>query len=196
MRLFKLKPVQKTLTIFLIMMLGCMFFAGCGVEDTDSASDDGTAQSEATDEGSTDYSDDSLDELLEKADQAVKENAPSEDTVGVDVDLTDMSSTMVYSEVYNMVNTPEDYVGKVIKLDGLFATTVDENNGNRYFACIVQDATACCSQGIEFVLKGDHTYPDDYPEVEEEIVLVGTFDTYYEDDYMYCTLRDAEMIEG
>ena len=36
----------------------------------------------------------------------------------VDVDLTALSSTMVYSEVFNMLNTPENYVGKTIKMTG------------------------------------------------------------------------------
>ena len=39
----------------------------------------------------------------------------------VDVDLTQLSSTMLYSEVYNMVMSPEDYVGKTVKMNGQFA---------------------------------------------------------------------------
>ena len=34
----------------------------------------------------------------------------------VDVDLTDMSATMVYSEVFDMVNKPDEYIGKTIKV--------------------------------------------------------------------------------
>ena len=33
----------------------------------------------------------------------------------VDLDLTKLSSTVVYSEVYNMLITPDDYKGKIIK---------------------------------------------------------------------------------
>ena len=33
-----------------------------------------------------------------------------------------------------------------------------------YHACVIPDATACCAQGIEFTLAGDHRWPDDYPE--------------------------------
>ena len=61
-------------------------------------------------------------------------------------------------------------------------------------ACIIQDATACCAQGIEFVLTEDYVYPDDYPEVDEEICVVGVFDTYQEGDYTYCTLRKAKLV--
>ncbi|MBQ6196772.1 MAG: hypothetical protein IJK47_05020 [Lachnospiraceae bacterium] len=112
---------------------------------------------------------------------------------GVDVDLTKLSSTMVYSEVYNMMVSPEKYIGKTVKMKGLFAYYHDEAADIYYFACIIQDATACCAQGIEFVLTEDYTYPDDYPEVNEEICVVGVFDTYQEGDYTYCTLRNAKF---
>ena len=35
----------------------------------------------------------------------------------IDVDLTTMNATMVYSEVYNMINEPNSYVNKIIKVD-------------------------------------------------------------------------------
>ncbi len=119
---------------------------------------------------------------------------PADSADGVDVDLTVLSSTMVYSEVYNMMASPEQYIGKTVKMDGLFAYYHDESTGNYYFACIIQDATACCAQGIEFVLTEDYVYPDDYPEVDEEICVVGVFDTYQEGDYTYCTLRKAKLV--
>ena len=40
------------------------------------------------------------------------------DTAPVDLDLTVLSSTMVYSEVYNMMNEPEPYEGKMVKMQG------------------------------------------------------------------------------
>lgn len=52
-------------------------------------------------------------------------------------------------------------------------------------------AAACCAQGIEFILTDDYAWPGDYPEEGEEITVIGSFDTYYEGEYLYCTLRDA-----
>lgn len=62
-----------------------------------------------------------------------------------------------------------------------------------YYACVIADATACCSQGLEFVLEGDYTYPDDYPELGTDITVVGTFDTYDENGQTYCHLIDAKL---
>ena len=112
-------------------------------------------------------------------------------TDGVDVDLTTMSSTMVYSEVLNMQQKPDDYEGKIVKMKGPFNVT--EQGENRYFACIIADATACCSTGIEFVWAGDHAYPDDYPAQDQEITVTGTFNTYMEGKSKYLQLKDAEV---
>ena len=113
---------------------------------------------------------------------------------GIDVDLTVLSSTMVYSEVYSMMVLPGNYVGKTVKMNGVFASYHDEASDKYYFACVISDATACCSQGIEFVLTGEYSYPEDYPEEGGEICVIGTFDTYQEGDYTYCTLRNAKMV--
>lgn len=111
----------------------------------------------------------------------------------IDVDLTQLSSTMVYSEVYNMMINPEDYLGRMVKMNGMFATYENEETGQIYFACIISDATACCSQGIEFELVGDYSYPDDYPELGSDITVTGIFETYDEDGYTYCRLKNAKL---
>ena len=112
-----------------------------------------------------------------------------------DVDLTKLSSTLVYSEVYNMMSKPEDYIGKVIKMKGQYTVYHDDQTDMNYYACIIQDATACCAQGMEFVLTEDYHYPEDYPEEGQEIAVVGIYDTYMEGDYKFCTLRNAVLTD-
>ncbi len=113
---------------------------------------------------------------------------------GIDVDLTALSSTMVYSEVYNMLTSPGDYIGKTVKMEGAFTYYHDEAADRYYFACLIADATACCSQGLEFVLAGDAVFPRDYPDPGKTIRVVGVFDTYAEGEYTYCTLREARFV--
>ena len=114
-------------------------------------------------------------------------------TEGLDIDLTILSSNMIYTQVYNMMITPEDYIGKNIKMSGFYTSAVDNVTGKIYHACIIPDATACCTTGIEFVLAGDYKYPDDYPEEGGKVAVEGVFDTYEEDGYTYCTLREAKF---
>lgn len=113
---------------------------------------------------------------------------------GVDLDLTRLSSTMVYSEVYNMRYDPEPYYGKVVRIEGLFSAYENPMTGEPYFNCIIPDATACCSQGLQFFPADADSlvYPDDYPENGETVIVVGTFAQNDENLYM-CSIDDATM---
>ncbi len=124
-----------------------------------------------------------------------EEAAPKENTGEVDVDLTILSSTMVYGEVYQMMLKPEEFAGKVIRMNGTYTYAYDETEEKHYDACIIQDATACCAQGILFELTEDYAYPDDYPEDGENVTVKGTFETYRKDGFVYCVLKDA-VLEG
>lgn len=110
----------------------------------------------------------------------------------IDVDLTKMSSTMVYSEVYNMMSLPDNYLGQTVRMQGQFQ--MYEGDGRNYYVVLIADALACCQQGMEFVLDGDYSYPEDYPEPGTEVTVTGVFDTYMEGEYMrFCQLIDATM---
>ena len=118
---------------------------------------------------------------------------------GVDVDLTVLSSTMVYSEVYNMLyNDPAHYFGKTVKAKGTFSLYQLVTDGVLQpdpvaYACIIADATACCAEGMEFVLEGDYTYPDDYPELGAEITVIGEFQSYEENGMTGYHLVNARL---
>ena len=57
-----------------------------------------------------------------------------------ELDLTVLSSTMVYSEVFNMLTMPEEYVGKTVIIKGQFTSYEDPDTKIRYFGCIIADA--------------------------------------------------------
>ena len=117
----------------------------------------------------------------------------------VDVDLTVLSSTMVYSEVYNMLyNDPAYYLGKTVKARGEFSIYQLVTDGVLQpdpvsYACIISDAAACCAEGMEFVLEGNYTYPDDYPELGAEITVIGEFQSYEENGMIWYHLVNARL---
>ncbi len=113
----------------------------------------------------------------------------------VDVDLTKLSSTMVYSEVYNMVNAPDPYVGKTVRMRGTFDVFEDADEGEYGYTCVIADATACCATGIPFVRKGDYSFPEEYPDIWSEIQVVGTFEVYESGGYKVCRLVDSTLEE-
>lgn len=182
--------MKRTIAVFLAVML-TLSLAACGGENG--------AKSQTS--INTKNVNDVINEQINGTTPAPETSPAPEETQSsaepdpsVDVDLTAMSSTLVYSEVYNMLTTPDSYIGKTVKMRGTFSIYHDEATDVYYFACVIADATACCSQGIEFVLSGEHVYPDDYPELGSEITVKGTFSTYMEGENMYCTLKDAELM--
>lgn len=134
------------------------------------------------------------------ADNSVAQARPSEElssmdlTDGdIDLDLTKLNSNLLYAQVYDMTSQPEKYIGKKVRVTGTFNQTYDEGTKKNYFAVFIADAAACCQQGMEFELKGEHKYPDDYPEKYSAITVEGEFCTYEENGWRYCQLKDAAM---
>lgn len=112
----------------------------------------------------------------------------------IDFDLSKMSSTMVYAEVFNMLINSEEYENKVIKVKGNFDVFFNEEKNEKYFAIVIPDATACCQQGIEFIWIGNHKYPDDYPKIGQEITVVGKYSiALLEGDISYNYLQVSNI---
>ena len=111
----------------------------------------------------------------------------------VDLDLTKLSSTMVYSEVYNMVADPESFAGKTVRMKGTFDIFEDADDGSYGYSCVIADATACCAQGIPFVRDGDYHFPEDYPDIWSEITVEGTFEVAESGGYKIGRLENARL---
>ena len=103
-----------------------------------------------------------------------------------DIDLMQLSSTVVYAEVYNMLVTPEEYTDKIVRMTGEYQEYIDEQTGELYHSCVIYDALACCQQGVEFVLADGN-----YPEEGTAITVVGRYETYTTPYYDYFHLVDG-----
>ena len=183
--------------IFCLLLAACMAVSLCAC-GKDSEKDAGNDASSSNEKSSA--SAESIPTPKEQETPGESEQ-PQASADGVDVDLTVLSSTMVYSEVYNMLYFyPEDYYGKNVKMTGQFNVYqwVDESgivaDMPVAYACIISDAMACCAEGVEFVLEGDYTYPDDYPELGTEITVIGEFQSYEENGVTWYHLVNARMV--
>lgn len=107
------------------------------------------------------------------------------------IDLTIISSTMVYSQVNQIVSNPTDYLNKTIKAKGYYQSNYLASTDNYYHFIIIADALGCCKQGLEFIWSGEHNYPDDYPPLGEEIIIQGIYSSYVELNIIYyCIMID------
>ena len=191
-----------------IFLLGvCTFLlAGCGVDNNSGKKfDSGNSvdnvinsqiEKEEKKEEELETSTETESEVSMDTSEKQTEVAEQESKTEVDFDLTDMSSDMVYATVYQLMVAPEQYVGKTFRMEGVFYASYYELTQKHYYYCIIQDATACCAQGMEFVWEdGSHIYPDEYPKDYTEIIVEGTFETYREDgdNNLYCRLTNTIM---
>ena len=113
-----------------------------------------------------------------------------------------MPQTIIKIDNANYTNILKDvhdnldkYIGKTIKMNGTCSLYQDPDTQKLYYACIIQDATQCCSQGLVFELEDSKYTSDDYPNPDDEITVQGTFSTYMEDGNEYLVIKDAILIE-
>lgn len=109
-------------------------------------------------------------------------------SAGIDVDVTEKMYVAYINEIY--VNT-EDYIGKTIRIQGMFQAYTDQNTGITYYY-VYRTGPGCCGNdgamcGFEFTWDGDIPADNDWIEV------VGSLRTYDEDGWTYLTL-DAESV--
>ncbi len=181
--------------VFCLLLAACMMLSlcACGKDSEKDAGNDTLSSNEEASAPTESIPTPKEQETSEESEQ------PQASSNGVDVDLTVLSSTMVYSEVYNMLyNDPAHYLGKTVKARGTFSIYQLVTDGVLQpdpvaYACIIADAAACCAEGMEFVLKDNLAYPDDYPEPGAEITVVGEFQAYEENGMTGYHLINARL---
>lgn len=88
------------------------------------------------------------------------------------IDLTQLSSAIVYAQVYNMLMEAEKFNGVHVKMNGIFYENSDSDKGSIFQCVLVKDNTGCCSVGFD-ILKGSESIK--FPANLTEIQVEGTF---------------------
>ncbi len=102
-----------------------------------------------------------------------------------DIDLTTMSDTIVYSQVYDIMVNYTDYIGKTINLVGQFNSLYYEEIAQTLSFVIINDALGCCPQGLEVRFADDVVLP----ETNTNISIQGEFATYMEGEFeFFCIM--------
>jgi len=108
------------------------------------------------------------------------------------IDLTKMNSVMVYAEMFNMLVESELYQDKTVKMKGLLY--VSHNNNKTTYSCLVPDAAACCTQGIDLIFA-DNAQKSKLPKEGEYFTVYGRFISYEEDGFDYIALTDVIVLD-
>jgi hypothetical protein len=92
----------------------------------------------------------------------------------IDIDLSNLSMTMIQSEYVRILSNPADYSGKTIRAYGTYFSLRFGNPPNRFHYIIIVPGDECCQMGFEFKRDGEYVYPDDYPAQNTMIQITGT----------------------
>ena len=106
----------------------------------------------------------------------------------VDYDLTNLSATILLSQLKNIQADYKKYLGKSIKYNGIMKSI--SANGNSYYMAMCNDAAACCSAGFEFILGNNSK---NYPKEKSKIEIEGVLQEYTEDGKTYLHLINAKV---
>lgn len=141
-------------------------------------------------------SDSSLESIINQTNNTKEDSSLLENTANEDleiIDISDLNPLMAYSQLVNMLNNVDNYMGKQIKMKGFFSQYHDLVTGNVYNAVVIDDSTGCCSLGLEFRLSEDSPYTIDDLETGDTITVQGTLGKYSENGADYFELQDANI---
>ncbi|HHU03176.1 MAG TPA: hypothetical protein GXZ91_08635 [Christensenellaceae bacterium] len=101
-------------------------------------------------------------------------------------DLSRLSSTMAYAQLYDMLCNPEQYVGSAVKLKGPYMPYQSEDGEIMHFI-LVFDMQGCCELSLEMLpTRGANI---EYPEMNTEIEVEGLFDICNDNGLRFVALR-------
>ena len=114
----------------------------------------------------------------------------------IDYDLSNMNFTMISSFFFQMLIEPETYENKIFKIKGKFQSFENEEDPTAlpYFSVIMNDVTMCCQEGIDFQWQGEHNWPADYPEQDQEITIIGKYIVTETDGFTYNYILASDIL--
>jgi len=111
----------------------------------------------------------------------------------IDLDLTMMSETMVYGIMFDVIASPERYVGQRMRLPGEYEGFKDAVTGEVEHTIIFFDSSGCCEVDMNFTLDETYVYPQDYPRSGRKMTLVGVLSIVGEGKDAVCRIDGGTL---
>jgi hypothetical protein len=114
---------------------------------------------------------------------------PGTEAPGLSGELVEIREKLFIAQTNDVYQNPEDYMGKLIRLEGLFKSQSYEDASTSY-CFVLRYGPGCCgndgSAGVE--VAWDSAPAEDYPNIDDWVEAVGVLETYEEDGYPYLYL--------
>jgi hypothetical protein len=105
-------------------------------------------------------------------------------------EVFEIKEKMFIAQCNDVYLNPPEYVGKTIKLEGIYDKYTDVDGGRTY-NYVIRYGPGCCGNdgtaGFEFLYDGD------LPELGDWIEAIGTVEMAKEGDYEYVVLRLSKL---
>jgi len=106
-----------------------------------------------------------------------------------DADI-EIKEKMFIAQTNDIYLNAEDYLGKVIKYEGIFDSYTWEEENQTYYS-VIRYGPGCCGNdgnaGFEVVWDGD------YPEKNDWVEIIGTLEAYGENGWQYLRLNLSSL---
>jgi hypothetical protein len=129
-------------------------------------------------------------EAVKKPHEVLKKGSEAQDPEGI----IEIKEKMFIAQTNDVYLNPEDYLGKTIKLEGLFKSEIGYENT---YCFVIRYGPGCCGYdgNAGFEVAWDNPSPDQgtYPEEDAWVEAMGTLKSYDENGFPYLYLSLASM---
>ncbi|MDR2069497.1 MAG: hypothetical protein LBP71_06470 [Spirochaetaceae bacterium] len=124
--------------------------------------------------------------------EAVKNHGILEGPARESGGVIEIKEKMFIAQTNDVYLNPEDYLGKTIKLEGLFKYEIGYEN---FYCYVIRYGPGCCSYdgNAGFEVAWDNPDQKKYPEEDAWVEAVGVLDSYDEDGYPYLYLSLSSL---
>jgi zinc transport system permease protein len=132
--------------------------------------------------------------------KAEKNNGAAENVIGIKdkKNVIEIKEKMFIAQTNDVYLNSDEYVGKTLKLEGLFKR---ETYGNRDYCFVLRYGPGCCGSdgnaGFEVTWEKKEDAPIVWPEIDAWVSATGVFTGYEEDDatYYYLVLSELDVLD-
>jgi zinc transport system permease protein len=134
--------------------------------------------------------------LPSAAETAPVENTPAPAAVNNDSPTVEIKEKMFIAQTNDIYLNPEDYMGRTIKLEGIFTSEQYEGRESPY-CFVIRYGPGCCgndgSAGFEVAWDETAGTGETWPAPDDWVEATGVLKTYEEDGYPYLYLSLAAL---
>jgi uncharacterized membrane protein YcgQ (UPF0703/DUF1980 family) len=123
------------------------------------------------------------------------EPAQAAESAQAEKPVIEIKEKMFIAQTNDVYLNPEDYLGRIIKLEGLFKSYSSEEYNTTYCFVLRYGPGGCCGNdgSAGFEVAWDDELKTGYPEEDDWVEALGVLKSYEENDYPYLYLSLSSL---